>query len=104
MIRAPSLSNSTRCNIGLAFYKGNGNVPYPFKAAAQPSRDPGGIGNDYIGPTAGACIRTGFRSPAGVGLSKSKLLKIGDRVDITIEGCGTLVNTIVADGSARGQP
>jgi 2-keto-4-pentenoate hydratase/2-oxohepta-3-ene-1,7-dioic acid hydratase in catechol pathway len=37
-------------------------------------------------------------------LSKSKLLKIGDRVDITIEGCGTLVNTIVADGSARGQP
>jgi 2-keto-4-pentenoate hydratase/2-oxohepta-3-ene-1,7-dioic acid hydratase in catechol pathway len=50
----------------------------------------------------GDVIATG--SPAGVGLPKGEFLKIGDRVEIEIEGCGTLVNTMIADDSTGRQP
>ena len=43
----------------------------------------------------GDVIATG--SPAGVGMPKGEFLKIGDEVKIEIEGCGTLVNRMVAD-------
>jgi 2-keto-4-pentenoate hydratase/2-oxohepta-3-ene-1,7-dioic acid hydratase in catechol pathway len=43
----------------------------------------------------GDVIATG--SPAGVGMPRGEFLKIGDEVRIEIEGCGTLVNRMVAD-------
>lgn len=48
----------------------------------------------------GDVIATG--SPAGVGLPKGEFLKVGDKVEIQIEGCGSLVNTMVADNSDGG--
>lgn len=50
----------------------------------------------------GDVIATG--SPAGVGLPKGEFLKVGDKVEIVIEGCGTLVNTMVADDSVGVRP
>lgn len=46
----------------------------------------------------GDVIATG--SPAGVGMPRGEFLKVGDTVKIEIEGCGTLVNTMVADTGA----
>jgi 2-keto-4-pentenoate hydratase/2-oxohepta-3-ene-1,7-dioic acid hydratase in catechol pathway len=46
----------------------------------------------------GDVIATG--SPAGVGMPRGEFLKVGDTVEIEIEGCGTLVNTMVADGAS----
>jgi 2-keto-4-pentenoate hydratase/2-oxohepta-3-ene-1,7-dioic acid hydratase in catechol pathway len=43
----------------------------------------------------GDVIATG--TPAGVGMPRGEFLKIGDEVKIEIEGCGTLVNRMVAD-------
>jgi 2-keto-4-pentenoate hydratase/2-oxohepta-3-ene-1,7-dioic acid hydratase in catechol pathway len=43
----------------------------------------------------GDIIATG--TPAGVGMPRGEFLKIGDEVKIEIEGCGTLVNRMVAD-------
>ena len=43
----------------------------------------------------GDVIATG--SPAGVGMPRGEFLKVGDTVEIQIEACGTLVNTMVAD-------
>jgi 2-keto-4-pentenoate hydratase/2-oxohepta-3-ene-1,7-dioic acid hydratase in catechol pathway len=43
----------------------------------------------------GDVIATG--TPAGVGLPRGEFLKAGDEVKIEIEGCGTLVNRMVAD-------
>lgn len=45
----------------------------------------------------GDMIATG--TPAGVGVPKGEFLKPGDRVEIEIEGLGTLVNTMVAEGA-----
>ncbi|MCK9909103.1 fumarylacetoacetate hydrolase family protein [Microbacteriaceae bacterium K1510] len=46
----------------------------------------------------GDVIATG--SPAGVGMPRGEFLKVGDTVEIRIEDCGTLVNTMVADTGA----
>jgi 2-keto-4-pentenoate hydratase/2-oxohepta-3-ene-1,7-dioic acid hydratase in catechol pathway len=43
----------------------------------------------------GDVIATG--SPAGVGMPRGEFLKVGDEVRIEIEGCGALVNRMVAD-------
>jgi 2-keto-4-pentenoate hydratase/2-oxohepta-3-ene-1,7-dioic acid hydratase in catechol pathway len=43
----------------------------------------------------GDVIATG--TPAGVGMPRGEFLKVGDEVKIEIEGCGTLVNRMVAD-------
>jgi 2-keto-4-pentenoate hydratase/2-oxohepta-3-ene-1,7-dioic acid hydratase in catechol pathway len=43
----------------------------------------------------GDIIATG--TPAGVGMPRGEFLKIGDEVKIEIEGCGTLINRMVAD-------
>ena len=43
----------------------------------------------------GDVIATG--SPAGVGMPRGEFLKVGDEVRIEIEGCGTLINRMVAD-------
>jgi len=43
----------------------------------------------------GDIIATG--TPAGVGMPRGEFLKVGDEVKIEIEGCGTLVNRMVAD-------
>jgi 2-keto-4-pentenoate hydratase/2-oxohepta-3-ene-1,7-dioic acid hydratase in catechol pathway len=43
----------------------------------------------------GDVIATG--TPAGVGMPRGEFLKVGDEVRIEIEGCGTLVNRMVAD-------
>jgi 2-keto-4-pentenoate hydratase/2-oxohepta-3-ene-1,7-dioic acid hydratase in catechol pathway len=53
----------------------------------------------------GDVIATG--SPAGVGMPRGEFLKVGDEVRIEIEGCGTLVNRMVADDASpagRTQP
>jgi 2-keto-4-pentenoate hydratase/2-oxohepta-3-ene-1,7-dioic acid hydratase in catechol pathway len=42
----------------------------------------------------GDVIATG--TPAGVGMPRGEFLKAGDEVRIEIEGCGTLVNKMVA--------
>lgn len=49
----------------------------------------------------GDVIATG--TPAGVGMPRGEFLKAGDDVKIEIEGCGALVNTMVADDTT-GQP
>ena len=46
----------------------------------------------------GDVIATG--TPAGVGMPRGEFLKAGDEVRIEIEGCGVLVNRMVADGTA----
>jgi len=46
----------------------------------------------------GDVIATG--TPAGVGMPRGEFLKAGDEVRIEIEGCGTLVNRMVADDPA----
>jgi 2-keto-4-pentenoate hydratase/2-oxohepta-3-ene-1,7-dioic acid hydratase in catechol pathway len=43
----------------------------------------------------GDVIATG--TPAGVGMPRGEFLKVGDEVKIEIEGCGTLVNRMIAD-------
>jgi 2-keto-4-pentenoate hydratase/2-oxohepta-3-ene-1,7-dioic acid hydratase in catechol pathway len=43
----------------------------------------------------GDVIATG--TPAGVGMVRGEFLKIGDEVRIEIDGCGSLINRIVAD-------
>ena len=43
----------------------------------------------------GDVIATG--TPAGVGIPRGEFLKVGDEVKIEIDGCGTLVNRMVAD-------
>jgi 2-keto-4-pentenoate hydratase/2-oxohepta-3-ene-1,7-dioic acid hydratase in catechol pathway len=43
----------------------------------------------------GDIIATG--TPAGVGMPRGEFLKLGDEVKIEIDGCGTLVNRMVAD-------
>ena len=43
----------------------------------------------------GDVIATG--TPAGVGMPRGEFLKVGDEVKIEIEGCGTLINKMVAD-------
>lgn len=43
----------------------------------------------------GDIIATG--TPAGVGMPRGEFLKAGDEVKIEIDGCGTLVNRMVAD-------
>jgi 2-keto-4-pentenoate hydratase/2-oxohepta-3-ene-1,7-dioic acid hydratase in catechol pathway len=43
----------------------------------------------------GDIIATG--TPAGVGMPRGEFLKVGDEVRIEIEGCGTLVNRMIAD-------
>ena len=43
----------------------------------------------------GDIIATG--TPAGVGMPRGEFLKVGDEVKIEIDGCGTLVNRMVAD-------
>jgi 2-keto-4-pentenoate hydratase/2-oxohepta-3-ene-1,7-dioic acid hydratase in catechol pathway len=43
----------------------------------------------------GDVIATG--TPAGVGLPRGEFLKVGDEVRIEVEGCGTLVNRMIAD-------
>jgi 2-keto-4-pentenoate hydratase/2-oxohepta-3-ene-1,7-dioic acid hydratase in catechol pathway len=45
----------------------------------------------------GDVIATG--TPAGVGMPRGEFLKVGDEVKIEIDGCGTLVNRMVADGA-----
>jgi 2-keto-4-pentenoate hydratase/2-oxohepta-3-ene-1,7-dioic acid hydratase in catechol pathway len=48
----------------------------------------------------GDVIATG--TPAGVGMARGDFLKIGDEVRIEIDGCGELINRMVADDvSAR---
>ena len=49
----------------------------------------------------GDVIATG--SPAGVGMPRGEFLKVGDEVRIEIEGCGTLVNRMVADDAPSGR-
>ncbi|MBI1201353.1 MAG: 2-keto-4-pentenoate hydratase [Rhodopseudomonas sp.] len=49
----------------------------------------------------GDVIATG--TPAGVGMPRGEFLEPGDEVRIEIEGCGTLVNTMVPDDTT-GQP
>jgi 2-keto-4-pentenoate hydratase/2-oxohepta-3-ene-1,7-dioic acid hydratase in catechol pathway len=46
----------------------------------------------------GDVIATG--TPSGVGMPRGEFLKVGDEVKIEIEGCGTLVNKMVADDMA----
>jgi 2-keto-4-pentenoate hydratase/2-oxohepta-3-ene-1,7-dioic acid hydratase in catechol pathway len=48
----------------------------------------------HITLQAGDVIATG--TPAGVGMPRGEFLKAGDEVRIEIDGCGTLVNTMVA--------
>jgi 2-keto-4-pentenoate hydratase/2-oxohepta-3-ene-1,7-dioic acid hydratase in catechol pathway len=43
----------------------------------------------------GDVIATG--TPAGVGLPRGEFLKAGDEVKIEVQGCGTLINRMVAD-------
>jgi 2-keto-4-pentenoate hydratase/2-oxohepta-3-ene-1,7-dioic acid hydratase in catechol pathway len=43
----------------------------------------------------GDIIATG--TPAGVGMPRGEFLKVGDEVKIEIDGCGTLVNRMIAD-------
>jgi 2-keto-4-pentenoate hydratase/2-oxohepta-3-ene-1,7-dioic acid hydratase in catechol pathway len=43
----------------------------------------------------GDVIATG--TPAGVGMARGEFLKIGDEVRIEIDGCGSLINRMVAD-------
>jgi len=43
----------------------------------------------------GDVVATG--TPAGVGMPRGEFLKVGDEVKIEIEGCGTLVNRMIAD-------
>lgn len=47
----------------------------------------------------GDVIATG--TPAGVGMPRGEFLKAGDEVKIEIDGCGTLINKMVADDQAR---
>lgn len=46
----------------------------------------------------GDIIATG--TPAGVGMPRGEFLKIGDEVKIEIDGCGVLVNRMVADDAS----
>lgn len=48
----------------------------------------------HITLQAGDVIATG--TPAGVGMPRGEFLKAGDEVRIEIDGCGTLVNTMIA--------
>jgi 2-keto-4-pentenoate hydratase/2-oxohepta-3-ene-1,7-dioic acid hydratase in catechol pathway len=45
----------------------------------------------------GDVIATG--TPAGVGMPRGEFLKVGDEVKIEVDGCGTLVNRMIQDGS-----
>ena len=42
----------------------------------------------------GDVIATG--TPAGVGMPRGEFLKVGDEVRIEIDGCGELINTMIA--------
>lgn len=46
----------------------------------------------------GDIIATG--TPAGVGMPRGEFLKVGDEVKIEIDGCGSLVNRMVADDAS----
>ena len=62
---------------------------------ATPKASIGGVLIAYPHLNPGDVIATG--SPAGVGMPRGEFLKAGDEVRIEIEGCGTLVNRMVAD-------